>query len=273
MMVRTFALFGFLAALGLAQSGAPSFEVASVKLVAAPKLPPFLPEGNRMSGGPGTKIPGKFECKEVSLKSLLARAYNVPAARVVGPDWLGTARYNVEARLDTDTTPANFRLMLQGLLTERFSIRLHHETKSTAVYVLTVAKNGPKLQPMQKGPVFENNADRKSALQASMQKNMEATKVRMAAGDAHSFSTFRVSGSMSRFVETLNGYTDREVIDRTGVEGDHQFELSWTSDPNATSEASLFVAIQEQLGFKLQAAKEDLEILTIDRAERIPTGN
>src|SRR5215467_4434283 len=115
-MVRTLVLFGFLVAPVLAQSGAPSFEVASVKLVNEPKLPVFMPEGNRMSGGPGTKIPGKFECKEVSLKSLLARAYNVPAARVMGPDWLGTARCNVEARLDPDTTPANFRLMLQGLL-------------------------------------------------------------------------------------------------------------------------------------------------------------
>src|ERR1051325_7036808 len=102
-MTRTLWMLATLVAPGFAQSvPAPSFEVASVKLVAEPKVPAFLPETNRCSGGPATKIPGKFECKEVTLKSLLARAYNVPLARVSGPDSLGGARYDVTAKLDPE---------------------------------------------------------------------------------------------------------------------------------------------------------------------------
>jgi len=266
-------MIALLAAPAFAQSAAPSFEVASVKLVATPTLPAFLPETGRYNGGPGSKTPGKFECKEVTLKSLLARAYNLPPTRVSGPDWMETARYEIAAKLDPETTPDNFRLMLQSLLAERFSIRLHRETKSTPVYLLTVAKGGPKLQPVRKPPEYESKADRKAALQAALQKNMEDLKARMAAGGGHSYRNFGLNGTVAKFAETLSSSTDREVIDRTEVKGEYSFQLAWTPDPDATSEPSLFAAVQEQLGFKLGTAKEELEIIVIDHAERTPTGN
>lgn len=94
----------------------------------------------------------------------------MPLARVSGPDSLGGARYDVTAKLDPETTPENFRLMLQGLLIERFSIRLHRETRSTPVYLLTVAKNGPKLQPVRPVPEYEDEVARKAAMEASARK-------------------------------------------------------------------------------------------------------
>jgi len=264
-----------LVAPALAQSvAAPSFEVASVKPVAEPKLPAFLPETGRYNGGPGTKTTGKFECKEVTLKSLLARAFNLPPTRISGPDWLDTARYDIAAKLDPETTPENFRLMLQSLLAERFSLRFHRETKSTPVYLLTAAKNGPKLQPVRKAPEYKDESDRKAAVQASLQKNMEELKARIAAGGAaRSYRNFGINGTAAKFAETLSIHADREVLDRTEVSGEYYFQLSWTPDPNATSEPSLFTAVQEQLGLKLQAAKEELEIIVIDHAERTPAGN
>src|SRR5258708_31087391 len=95
-MTRALFMLASLVAPALAQSvAAPSFEVASVKPVAEPKLPAFLPETCRYNGGPGTKTTGKFECKEVTLKSLLPRAFNLPPTRISGPDWLDTARYRI----------------------------------------------------------------------------------------------------------------------------------------------------------------------------------
>ena len=273
-MTRTLWSIALLAARALAQSAAaPSFEVASVKLVTEPKLPAFLPETGRYRGGPGSKTPGKFECKEVTLKSLLARAYNLPPTRVFGPGWLETARYEIAAKLDPETTPDNFRLMLQSLLAERFSIRLHRETRSTPVYLLTVAKNGPKLQPVSKPPEYESAAAREAALRVTMKKNMEALKERIAAVGPHSYRQFGLNGTVPEFAETLSGNTDREVVDRTEVKGEYSFQLSWTPDLEATSEPSLFAALQEQLGFRLQAAKEELEVIVIDQAERTPAGN
>jgi hypothetical protein len=85
-MARTLLIIASLVAPALAQSAAvPAFEVASVKLVAEPRLPAFMSDMARYNGGPGTKTPGKFECKEVTLKSLLARAYNLPPTRISGP--------------------------------------------------------------------------------------------------------------------------------------------------------------------------------------------
>lgn len=98
-------------------------------------------------------------------------------------------------------------------------------------------------------------------------------KVRMAAGDARSHRSFGMNGTVAKFAEALSSHTDREVLDRTEVKGEYGYELSWTPDQDATSEPSIFAALQEQLGFKLQAAKEELEIVVIDHAERTPVGN
>ena len=273
-MTRALFMLASLIAPALAQSvAAPSFEVASVKLVAEPKLPAFLPETGRYNGGPGAKTPGRFECKEVTLKSLLAHAFNVPPTRISGPDWLDTARYDVAAKLDPETTPENFRVMLQSLLAERFSLRFHRETESTPVYLLTAAKNGPKLQPVRNAPEYKDESERTAAAQALTQKSMEELKARIAAGGARSYRNFGINGTAAKFAETLSGHADREVLDRTEVSGEYYFYLSWTPDPNATSEPSLFTAVQEQLGLKLQAAKEELEIIVIDHAERTPAGN
>jgi uncharacterized protein (TIGR03435 family) len=271
-MFRLLSVFLLPCAAALAQTAAgPSFEVASVKLVAEPKIPVQIPEMQRCSGGPGSKTPGKFECKEVSLRSLLARVCDVPPMRVTGPDWVGSARYAVAVQLDPKTTPEEFRRMLEKLLTERFSLRFHRETRSTPVYLLTVAKNGPKLTPARRAP--KSADDDKAAVQAAMQKSMQEMRARMAAGDARSMSTFAMDGTVAKFAASLGNRIDREVLDRTGLEGEYDFSLMWTPDDHATTEPSLFAALQEQLGLKIQGAKEDLEFVVIDRAEKIPTEN
>ena len=271
-MIRVLLLLSACAYSAAAQT--PAFEVASVKLVAEPKIPPMMPAANRCSGGPGTKKAGKYECNETSLKGLIAAAYQVPASRISGPDFLDSARYMVDARLEPETTPENFRLMLQALLAERFELKLHRETKSTPVYVLTVAKNGHKLQPPREAPQYASDEERKAAMQASAQKQLEAMKARTAAGGPKSFNWTNLGkGTVAAFAQQISGRVDREIIDRTGITGEYSFDLSWTNDVDPAGEPTLFGAMQEQLGLKLTPAREEIEILLVDHAMRTPAGN
>jgi uncharacterized protein (TIGR03435 family) len=124
-----------------------TFEVASVK----PAAPP-APDGRGMiridppSGGPGTNEPGRIHYPFMNLRTLLARAYDVKNFQIVGPPWLDSERYAITATMPPDTTKEQFRIMLQNLLTERFKLTLHRETKELPMFALVVAKNGPKMK-------------------------------------------------------------------------------------------------------------------------------
>ena len=163
--------------------------------------------------------------------------------------------------------------MLSELLTGRFQIELHRETRTLAVYSLTVAKNGPKLQPPENLP--ENEA-------AALKRNWERIKARVAAlqrGEHVPGSSLHMaSTTMARFAETLSSNLNRPVKDKTQLEGAYSFWLEW--DPESAKPAgdaplgpSIFAAVQEQLGLKLQRENEQLELLVIDKAQKTPTSN
>lgn len=260
---------------------APEFEVASVKPAANPPFGGRFPVSGPVaallgfSGGPGSKDPGRFTCAGVSLKMLLVRAYNVKPYQIVGPGWLDTARFDIAAKLPPGTKDEQFRLMLQKLLTERFRIELHRETKELPQYRLTVAKGGPKLPPAEAIPVYKDDAERMAALQKQTAARMEA----MARGGtmgSHS-STRMASATVAKFAETLSSYLDRPVKDVTGLEGLYAFTLNWVPDNGQPADDSsgpfMAAALQEQLGLKLEAAKGPVELLVIDKAEKTPIEN
>jgi len=131
---------------------APEFEVASVKRAEVPEgarthMPPEISDRIGMSGGPGSKAPGRIDYTAISFKGLLEKAYDVKRDRISGPAWISSEHYTINAKIPPGTNPEQFRLMLQKLLTERFHMTLHRESKEIPVYRLKVAKNGPKLQP------------------------------------------------------------------------------------------------------------------------------
>jgi uncharacterized protein (TIGR03435 family) len=271
-----------LTATGQTPQETPSFEVASVKPAGPdelsrkmPFLPPLAQERMRFRGGPGTKDPGRIDYSGVTLKMLLKRAYDVKAEQISGPGWLDTERYDIAAKLPPGTTAEQLRLMLQNLLTERFQIRLHREAKALPVYFLTVAKNGPKLQPPEKSPEYKDNEERKAA----MQKTLASMRASLGSGDLAYNSSFHLpSATIAEFTETLSSRMDRPVVDKTHLDGVYAFTLKWSADgaqPRGDNPAgpSIFVAIEEQLGLKLQAANEQFEILVIDKAEKSPIGN
>jgi uncharacterized protein (TIGR03435 family) len=260
----------------------PSFEVASVKVTKDDPISakmPFLPasaqENMRFQGGPGTKDPGRIDYKGVTLKMLLKRAYGVLPDQISGPGWLDTERYDVSAKLPPDATPEQLKLMLQDLLTERFQIGMHREPKTIAVYHLTVAKNGPKLLPPEKPKEYADDQERK----ADMQKRMAEMRQRMQSRGFTAYNSFHLpDATLGKFAETLSARLEIPVVDRTQLEGSYSFDLEWVPDgakprDDGSIGPSVYAAVEEQLGLKLQRANEQVELLVIDKAEKLPISN
>lgn len=124
-----------------------TFEAASVKPATPPK-----PDGRGMimmqgpSGGPGTKDPGRIRYPNMTMKNLVMTAYDMKNFQIVGPAWLDTERFDIDATMPPDTTKEQFHSMLQNLLAERFKLTIHRETKELPMYSLVVAKGGPKMK-------------------------------------------------------------------------------------------------------------------------------
>jgi uncharacterized protein (TIGR03435 family) len=247
-----------------ASSAAPLvFEVASIK--------PAHPDARGMSW---TVMPGGgMRATNVRLRHLIEFAYNVDRSQISGaPGWFESEGYDVlakppessEVKAGTAQTGKDHqneaRQRLQALLADRFQLVIHRETKEMPVYVLVVAKNGPKLE--------------------------ESTKVR---GMKVRPGNFNAEGTpIDGLAQYLTGILRRLVVDRTGLKGTYDFKLEWTPDqtgfgkleeekaggasPPDPSGPSIFTALQQQLGLKLESQRGPVEIIVIDRAEK-PSAN
>ena len=213
-----------------------TFEVASVK----PNMAGG--ESRRATASPG----GRFTAENVSLKLLIARAFGVPEAQIQGgPSWIDSETWDIAAKANTprEMTREELRPCLQALLAGRFGLAVHHETRQGQVFSLVVAKNGPKLK--------EHDGEGSSGISAST----EAGKIVISGARA----------TMARLAEYLAGQAGRPVIDNTGLKGEYDFRLEWTTDAGSLS---VFTAIQEQLGLKVEAVRGQIDTIVIDRATR-----
>lgn len=265
----------------------PSFEVATVKpaLPDAPPLPGMPPtmvasltgpgeEMVRFQGGPGTASPNRITYLGVTMRMLLKRAYNLGPSQILGPNWLDTQRYDVTALLPEGTDAEALRLMLQDLLAERFQMTLHREMKTLPVYLLTVAKNGPKFQAAKPAPEYKDAAERLAAARATTMARATSSSGNNSGGRSFQMG----SATTSRLAEMLTNYLDLPVQDRTDLHGLYSFDLSWMPDDALLSNAalsgpSIFVAIQEQLGLRLEKGSAPVDVLVIDKAEKSPASN
>lgn len=222
----------------------PSFEVASIK----PSNPSA--EGVSIFGDPN----GRLNVQNATLKDLIRFSYKLRDFQISGgPKWLEVDRYDIAAKPEDRAQPEQVLLMMQQLLAERFQLKFHRESKEAPVYELVVAKSGPKLRTP--------DPDGKRGLQGRR-------------GRIDAWGT-----PMPVFAQYLSRRLGRTVVDKTTLTADYDFTLEYQPDdtPDSTAEkgptgASIFTAIQEQLGLRLQPAKGTVEIFVIDRAEK-PSAN
>jgi uncharacterized protein (TIGR03435 family) len=182
--------------------------------------------------------------------------YGVQKDQVIGlPDWAKTSGWDIDGVTDVTGVPdlRQFQTMVRKILEQRFRLVLHHEQRVMEVFALRIAKGGPKLTAATGGAdAFPGRVDRRSAGQL----------------DSRFTDT-----SMHDFVLMALGAMDHPVVDQTGLTGRYDFELTWNDDESSvpadsSAAPSIFTAMQEQLGLKLEATKAPADVLVIDRLER-----
>jgi uncharacterized protein (TIGR03435 family) len=262
-----------------------TFEVASVKPAVIPNGPVYFGPAR---GGPGTANPGQITWSYARLVDMLMTAYDVKNFQISGPAWMSTERYNVIAKIPEKATKEQVLVMWQNLLAERFGVVLHHEAKEFQVQELVVAKDGHKLKdttvedPDAEGPPkMENGVLTGPGF---------VTRIQMGSGGPASAHTFAKAQTLSRLTVLVGSNVGRPVLDKTGLTGKYDFELDFTpnippgqllppggSPPPAdtASEPGLSIAdaLQKQLGLRLVPNKAKLDVLVIDKAEKVPSAN
>ncbi len=217
-----------------------SFEVASVK-----------PNKSKVWTASSDGNDRRFAWAGATLMSTISYAWKVLPYQVRGPAWLDSERYDIEAIKPPAATEEQVRIMLQNLLAERFNLRVHRENKEMLVYALHVGKHGPKFKHSPPTAVSQIRAPRNGVEGAA--------------------------SSMAGLSYLLMRWTDRIVVDETGLEGLYDFKLTLnTGDaPRDTISlgSELFSALDEQLGLILEAKKKAIEVLAVDNADKIPIDN
>jgi uncharacterized protein (TIGR03435 family) len=231
------------------------FEVATIKLTD----PNF---GGILIQFPG----GTLSLRGFTLTDLIGFTYDVDNRQVSNvPKALDSERYDVVGKAEKPLTPASTetKQMVQALLTERFQLKIHRETKEIPIYVMTVAKGGPKMKVRTEG---DGGAPTSLLFRGANVPGRNATMGMLA-------------GGLQKLV------LDRPVVDKTGLTGRYDFDLSWRPDgtqfggrggtlPAASDpdRPDIFTALQEQLGVKLDAQKGPGEVIVVDSAEK-PSDN
>ena len=240
----------------MAADADPKFEVATIKPSQPDEIGKFFRFQER-----------NYKTTNTNLKDIIVRAYGLHAKQIVNaPEWADTYLFDIDGIPDVSGTPNSKQIgvMLQKLLADRFQLKFHHETKELSVYAITVASGGPKMD-----------------------------KTTAAANDGQGFG-FRGPGdlaarntSMAEFASGMQAIVmDRPVVDQTGLKDKFDFKLQWTPDDSQFAQlknalpatppvavkyanaASLYTAVQEQLGLKITATKASVDVIVIDHVEK-----
>ncbi len=228
----------------------PFFEVASVK-----------------PGNPGDgqdhiffERGGRFSAANATLQALIGTAWEVRNHQISGgPNWLDSAKFNIEAKAVSEIPPPWMRLMIQSLLAERFKLALHHETREEQLYELVVDRRGSRLK--------------------KATETLKGSRQGIGGGKGQIVG---IAAETSLLAQVLSQRLGRSVIDKTGLAGQYDFKLRWPPEPgdqggppdgpdawiSPDPDPSIFTSLQEDLGLKLQSARGAVDILVIDHAEK-----
>jgi uncharacterized protein (TIGR03435 family) len=248
-------------------AAAPLFDVAAIHI--------HLPEPHEHSSIWSSPNDGEFRTANVTLKLLLQFAFTLPEAQILGgPNWVNSTRFDINAKsnsavdaqmhgLTNDVASLQKQRMIQALLADRFRLAAHLETRELPTYALVAARGGPTF--------LQSKADGTSI-------NAGNGKIKVEGG----------IDTVELLAEQLATQVGRPVVDKTGITGKYQLSLNWTPDEPAASPLngsagstpappydsgpSIFTALQEQLGLKLEPQKGPVQVLVIDHVE-LPTEN
>jgi len=252
-----------------------TFEVASIR--------PAAPQPDRRVFSGFGNDPGRFTATNVTVRDVLMRVYQVRAQQITGPAWIDADRYDIVAKLPEGATRDHIAAMIRNLLVERFKLSLRVERKETPVYVIQVGKSGPKLTEAVDG-------DEPAA----------GKTIGITISDGRLPGLVRIEGhktTLSRFAIMLSRVLDRPVVDQTRLPGIYDFTLEvGASDlqmkkpgapppeaagggkgeggpaPDTAPATSIFSAIQH-LGLRLETKKAPLDMIIVEKGERVPTAN
>jgi uncharacterized protein (TIGR03435 family) len=244
----------------MAANADPAFEVATIK-----PSDPATPGSSMLVGRGGANL---FTTTNSTLADLIVFAYGIHARQLTGgPSWLGSDKYDLNAKPDQPGIPnvTQLRTMVQKLLADRFQLAFHRDKKELSAYIITVAKSGPKMA------------------------KVEGDRGNLPGFGGRGPGSIGVRNStMAEFAEFLQSrILDRPVVDQTALPDRYDFTLTWTPDAsqaaaagsaappppdNADAPPDLFVAVQQQLGLKLDSGKASVEVLVIDKVEK-PSAN
>jgi uncharacterized protein (TIGR03435 family) len=262
----------------------PAFDVSSIK--------PSKSNGPYIGRGGNAQEPGRFRVSNITLRLLIGNAYQLTPGESVtrlfgAPKWIDSEHFEVDAKAEGNPSPDQIRLMLQSLLSDRFKLALHHETRQLRVYALVLAKPGKM------GPQLKPHSDDAKCVSP----DAKAPPTLPRPGEAlpafcGEFAMFGAPPSLreagnkitiAMLVEQLGNFVDRPIVDRTGLTGTYDATLEFAfafkqgggadgtanamlpSDPSGPP--SIFTALQEQLGLKLELQKGSVDVLVIDHVE------
>lgn len=257
-------------------AGSPAeFDVASVK--------PNKGGDNRVMMGmqPG----GRFSGTNVNLRQLMTLAYRIqPFQLVNAPGWADSDRFDIAAKGQGNPTPEDMQSMLRGLLADRFGLVVHTETREMPVYALTLARADGRLGPKLKESTTDCAAPLgrgRSGGAAAPPPGPAPSGAPMACGMRVGPGSVTAGGmALSQLATSLAPMTGRVIEDRTGLTARYDLELSWTPDqgmgpggpprdapapPSSDGGGSLFTAMQEQLGLKLESTRGQVTVIVIDK--------
>ena len=254
----------------------PKFEVASIKLSTSGV--------RRQNVRP---LPGGLHTESASVRLLMEIAYDLQEFQVAGgPSWIDSDGYNIDAKAEGAANKSQVWLMLQSLLEDRFHLRAHRETKERPSYTLIATKGGPKLPSPKNGGCWNYSAGPPSEPRTAPAQSPPPC--------GHPMGLVLASGvvvqggdlPITEFIKLLSEIVGRPVIDKTGVIENFDVHLEFLPDdatpgihslrragnPDGPSDPvgkpSIMMALQEQLGLKLESTKGPVEILVIDHVER-----
>lgn len=227
----------------------PAFSVATIRI------------NDSGRNGIQTQIaPDGVSIANIPLQNLLSETFGVEPNQVLGlPDALKYERYDIQAKVAEEDTAAMKTLtmkqklaMLQSLLEERFSLKFHHETRELPIYMLRVAKGGMKMQEWKRPDAAVQDASFPHKL------------LRKGRTELDSQGT-----TMSDLAKQLSSILGRTVVDGTSLTGNYDYMLQWADESSGASDAgpSIFTAVQEQLGLRLEAGKGPVDVIVVDHIE------